>query len=147
MPLSRLAGVGNFCFNFLSSFSQLYASSLLRPNGSRSFFTLSSHDFLGPPFFLFPVISSFITSYIWELMSQWMTWPYHHRQLWIIISLIFATIPTLSWRTSVDIVSTSLTPDIILIIQCSMPRKLALSATLSFYVSQQCNRTGLTQPW
>ena len=67
-----------------------------------AFFTHSSHDFLGQPFFLFPVISSSITSRIWELMSQRMTWPYHLRWLWIIIPSLFTTTPTLFRRTSVD---------------------------------------------
>ena len=49
-------------------FSRSYASSLLKPYCSRSLFTHSSHKFLGRPFFLFPVISSSITSCIWELM-------------------------------------------------------------------------------
>ena len=149
MLLFPLAGVDNFCFNLLSPFlsivrilsfalirsrhfSRSYASSLLKSYRSKSFFTCSSHDFLGRPFFLFPVISSFMTSCIWELMSRRMTWPYHHRQLWIIISSIFTTTPTLSRRTSVDTLSTTL--HIILIIQSSTPRNLASSAIVSSHV-------------
>ena len=60
----------------------------------------SSHDFLGRPFFFFPVISSPITSRIWELIFWRMTWPYYCRQLWNIFS-IFTTTPTsksISWH-------------------------------------------------
>ena len=58
--------------------------------------------------------STSITLCIWEPMSLRMTWPYHRRQLWIIISPIFKARPTLSWRTSVDTLSISLTLHIIL---------------------------------
>ena len=95
MLLSRLAGVGNFCFNLLNLI-WLYASSLLKPYHSRSFFTHSYYDFLGRPFFLLPVISSSITSRIWELMSWRMTWPFYRRRRWIITSSIFTTTLTLS---------------------------------------------------
>ena len=105
MPLSRLTGVGNFCFNLLNlHFPRSYGSSLLKPYRSRSFFTHSSHNFLGRRFFLFPVVSSSITSRI--------------------ISSIFTTATTLSRRTSVDTLPNRLTPHIILIIQRSTPRNL-----------------------
>ena len=64
MPLSRLAGVDKICFNLLSSPISIYASSLFKPYGFRSFFTHSSHDFLGRLFFLFQVIINSITSRI-----------------------------------------------------------------------------------
>ena len=96
-----------------------YTSSVLMPYRSKSFFTHFYHDFLGRPFFLFLVIST--ASHIWELMPPRMTWPYHRRRLWIIISSIFTATPTPSRRTSVDILSASLTPHIILIIRRSNP--------------------------
>ena len=110
MPLSRLARINNFYSN---SLFRSYASALLKPYRSRSFLTLSSHDFLDWSFFLFPVISTSIISLIWELMSPRMTWPYHRRRLWITVSPIFTTTPTLSRRTSVDTLATRLTPHII----------------------------------
>ena len=110
-------------------FSWSYASSHRKPYCSRSFFMHSSQDSLGWPFFRFPVISSSITSRIWELMSWQMTWPHHYRWLWIITSSIFTTIPTLSHRTSVNTLSTSLTPHI-LIIQCCNPCNLASFSTV-----------------
>ena len=58
---------------------------------------------------------------------------------------IFTTTPTLSKRTSVHILSTKITAHIILMIQCSTPRYLVPSATVSSNISQQCNKTGLTQ--
>ena len=97
MPSSQLAGFNNFCFNSLSSQVLSFQILLLH----------SSHNFLDWPLFLFPVISSSIISRNWEL-SSCKTWPYHHRRLWIIISTIFTTIPTLSWRTSIDTLSTTL---------------------------------------
>ena len=130
MPLFLQVGVANFWFNF----SCLYASPFLKPYCSRSFFMYCCNNFLGRPFFLFPIISSSITSSICKLMSWGMTRPYHHRQVWIIISLI--TTPTLSWRTSVNTLLTSLTPHLILIIWCSIPVYLASSATVSFHFSQ-----------
>ena len=144
MSFSQPAGVSNFSPVSFCHFFRSYASSL-KPYRSKSFFTHSSHDFLGWSFFLFPGISTFIISRVWELMSPCMTWSYHRRRLWI-ISSIFTTTPTLSWRTSVDTLSTSLTPHIV-IIQCTTPCNLASSATVSPYVSQQYNKTGLTQQW
>ena len=70
-------------------FFRSYAFSLLKPYRSKSFFTHCSHDFLGRPFFLFPVISTSIISHIWELMYPRMTWPYYRRRLSIIISSMF----------------------------------------------------------
>ena len=112
-------------------FSRSYTSSLLKPYHFTSFFTPSSHDFFGEPFFFFPIISRSITSRIWELMSWWMTWPYHRRWLWIIISSIFTTTPILLQGTLVYTLSTSLTPHIILIIWYSTQRNLTSSATVS----------------
>ena len=77
-------------------FSRLYGFSLLKQHRFKSFFTHSSHDFFGRPFFLFSVISSSITSRIWELMSQRMTRPYQHRRLSLIMSSIFTRTSTLS---------------------------------------------------
>ena len=73
MQLSRLAGLAIFALICSCHFTRSYASSLLKPYRSRSFFTHSSHDFLGRPFFLFPGISCSMTSCIWELISRRMT--------------------------------------------------------------------------
>ena len=141
IPLSWLVGVVNFCFNFLSpslSIVRILSSPVI---SFQIVLMHCSHDFLSRLFFRFPVISSSITSSILELMSPLMTWPCHCRRLWIIISSIFTTTPTLSRKTSVDILSTSLTPYIILIIRYSTPRKLASSTTISSHVSQKYNKT------
>ena len=110
---------------------------------------LPSSHILDQPFFLFQVISFSITLHIRELMSPCMTWPHHHRQVWIFISYynIFTATLTLSWRTLVDTQSTSLIPHIILIIQHSTPCNHASSATVSSQVPKQHNKTGLTQKW
>ena len=50
-------------------------------------------------------------------------------------------------RISLDTLSTSLTRHIILIMRRSTPRNLTSSAAVSFHVSQQYNKTGLTQHW
>ena len=70
-PLSWLARVSNSCSYSPSPFLSILhiLSSQLKPHCSKSFFTHSSHNFFGRPFFLFPVISTSITSSIWELMS------------------------------------------------------------------------------
>ena len=128
-------GLAIFAIIYSCHFFQSYTSSLLKPYHSKSFFRHSSNDFLGQPSFLFPLISTSITSCIWELMSPCMTCPYHCRWLQIITSLIFTITPTLSWRTSVDTLSTSLTPHI-LIIRHSTPCNLTSSATVSSHVSQ-----------
>ena len=65
--------LGIFALIHSCYFFPSYASSLLKPYCSISFFTHSSHDFLGQPFFFFSVISTSITSRIWELMSPHMT--------------------------------------------------------------------------
>ena len=91
--------------------------------------------------------STSITLCIWELMSLRMTWPYHQRQLWIILSPIFKARPTLSWRTSVDALSISLTLHIILSCNVPPPRSLASSKTGSSQVLQQYNKTRLPQPF
>ena len=60
----------NVCCNDLicsCHFCRSYTSSLLKSYCSKSFMD-SSHNFLGRPFFLFPVISSSITSHIWEFI-------------------------------------------------------------------------------
>ena len=141
-----LLGLAIFSLIRSRHFFRSYASSLLMSYLFKSFFTHSFHDFLGRPFFLFPMISSSITSYIWELMFPRMTWPYHRRRFWIIISSIFTT-PTLSWRTSVDTLSTSLIQHIILIMRRCTPRNLTSSATVSYHVPHQDNKTGLTEHW
>ena len=70
MWLYRLAGAGSFCFNSILPFFWLYMHPhdlTLKPYHSKYFCTHSSQDFLGWPFFLFPVISTSITSHTWEL--------------------------------------------------------------------------------
>ena len=115
MPLSQLVGLTVFALIRSRHCSRLYASSLLKPYSSKSFFMHSSQDVFGWHFFFFSFISTSITSCIWELMSPCMAWPYHHRWLWMIISSNFTTTLTL-WRgTLVDTLSTSYTPHIILI--------------------------------
>ena len=128
MPLPQLGGVGNFYSNVLSPFPSI-ARIQFSPYSSKSFNTPSSHNFLGQPFFLFPVISISITSHIWELMSPCMTWSYHQWRLWIITFWIFTT-PTLSQRTSFNTLSMSLTIRNILIIQLSTPHNFASSTTV-----------------
>ena len=70
MHYSGWPGLAIFALICSRYISRSYASSLLKSYRSRSFFTHSSYDFLGQPFFLFPVISSSITLRIWELMSR-----------------------------------------------------------------------------
>ena len=79
-------------------FSQSYLSSFLKSYRSRSFFTHSSHDFLGLPFF-----PNFKLHNLTHLGVDVSTdgIPYHGRRLCIIISSIFTTTPTLSRRISV----------------------------------------------
>ena len=67
MSLSQLVGVSNFRSMRSHHFFRSYASSLLKPYRSKSFFTHSSYGFLGWPFFSFPVISTSVTSRIWEI--------------------------------------------------------------------------------
>ena len=124
MPLSQLAGVSISALTCSYHFFRSYTSSLQKPYCSKSFLTHSSHDFFGQHFFLFQVISTYITSHIWELMSQHMTLPYHCKRLWIIRSSIFTATPILSQRSSVNTLSTSITPHIILIIWNSNPCNL-----------------------
>ena len=138
-PLFRLIKVENVCFNFLLIICILSSQVIswqiplfaIFPQFPWSTFSLSSYFKLHN------------LSGIWDLMSQQMTWPYHCRQFWIIIHLIFITTHTLSQRTTVDTLSTNLTPHI-LIIQISTPHNLALLAIVSSYISQQYIKTGLT---
>ena len=55
-----------------------------------------------------------------------MTWPYHRRRLWMIISSVFTATPAISRRTLVTTPSTSFTPHI-LIIRRSTPRSVVWS--------------------
>ena len=144
MPLQRLARVGNFWFNSLSPFLSIVH--ILSSQAILFQILLYAH-LLDRPFFLFPVIPSSITLRICKLVSPRIIWPYHHTWLWIIISSIFTTTPNLSRRTSADTLLTSLTSHIILIMRHSIPRKLVSSTTLSFHVSQQEKKIGLTQHW
>ena len=111
-------------------------SSYIAPN----FFMHSSHDFLGRPFSLpFPSYFNFHTLTYLGMDVSMHDQP---RRFWTIISSIFTATPILSWRTSVDTHSTSLTPHIILITWGSTPCNLASSATVgSSHVSR------LPQKW
>ena len=144
MPLFCLVGAGNFRFISLLPFFSIVGILSVQAISSQILYTFF------PRFpwwaFIFPVISTSVISHIWELMSSRMTWPYHRRWFWTIISSIITTISTLLQRTSVGTLSTSLTPHV-LIIQRSTPCNLALSRTIRFHVSQQYNKTGLTQDW
>ena len=126
-PLSWPAGAGNFCFNLLLPFLVIVC------------IMFSSHLVPDIYFRTLPTISYSITSSIWELVSQQMAWPCHHIQLWIIISLIFTATPILSWRTTVDTLSTSLSLHN-LIIQGSTPCNFASSTTLHSQISQQYSK-------
>ena len=134
MPLSQLSGVRNFHFNLLSPFLLI-----VRILSSQAiFFQILLYALRQFPWsILFPFILTSITSYIWELMSLRITLSYHHRWLWIIILSIYTTTSTQSLRTSVNTLSTSLTPHIILLILCSTLLNLTSSGTLSCHVSQQ----------
>ena len=148
MSLFRLVGVSNFCSNSLSPFLSIVHILSSQAILFKFFFTHFSHDFLGWTFFLFLVISTSTTSHFWELMSPRMTWPYHGRQLWTIIPSIFTTTPTISRRALADTLSSSVTLHIhILITRRSTPRYLASFTTVSSHVSQQYNKSGLTQHW
>ena len=120
MPLSRLAVVSNFHSNSLPPFLLI-----IRILSSEAILLQILLYTLFPRFpwatlHLFPSNFSSVTLCIWELMSPRMTLSYHRRWLSVIISSIFTAMPTLSRRTSVDTLSTSLTPHI-LIIQCYTP--------------------------
>ena len=142
MSLFWLAGVGNFCLLLLFlSVIHILSSSQIIPNTSLCTLLMIS---LVNPFSFFPVSSTSITSHICEMMSPNTTWPCHHRQLWIIISSIFTTTLTLSQRTSIDTLSTSLTPHIILIIWHSTQCNLISPTTVRSHISQQYNKAGLT---
>ena len=80
-------------------------------------------------------------------IKKWVFFLVSFRQVSVLMPLFLTTTPTLSRRTSVVTLSTSHTPHMILIIRRSTPRNFASSATVSFHVSQQCNKTGLTQHW
>ena len=116
IPLSQLAGAGNFCFKSLPPFLLTACILSFQARSLQILLYALFHNFIGQYFFLFPVISSSITLCIWELMFGQMTWPCHGRQFWIIISSIYSTTPNLSWRISVNTLSNSLTSPIILII-------------------------------
>ena len=93
-PLSRLAGVGNFCFKLLSPFRSIVCILSSQAISFQIILYALFPQFPWSTSFLYPVISSSITSRIWELMSRRMTWPYHRRRFCIIVSLIFTTTPT-----------------------------------------------------
>ena len=139
MPLSRPAGVCKFCFNLLSPFLSIV--------GILSSQTISLQVLL---------YAALFSRFLWSTLLYFPSYFKLHSLMYlgvdistddmiIIISLIFTTTATLSRRTSVDTLSTSLTPHNILILRRSIPRSLASSATLSSHVPQQCSKTDLTQ--
>ena len=139
MPLSWLARVGNFCFNLLSPFL-----SIVRILSSQAipfqillytlfprfpglallpfpiYFKLHNLTYLGVDVstndMTIPPQDGFELSYLWS-SQQNPPYPKEHQ-------------------TSVDTLWTSLTPLIILIIQRSTPRNLALSTTVGSHVLQ-----------
>ena len=139
IPLCWLAVLSNFSSNLLSqlpSFERILSSQARLVQILLYAFLLR---FLGQLLFLLPVNSVSITSHIWELISPRMTWPYHRKRLWIIISSAFTTTPTLSRRISVNtlIILSHPThnPD------PTKPRNHASSAAVSSLVSQQYDKT------
>ena len=144
MSLSWLAGVDTFCFNLVSPFFLirciLSSQAILFQIFLYTFFPQFPWLTLCPSYFK----SHNLTYLGVDVSTDDMT---IGRQLWIIISSIFTTTPTLSQRTSVDTLSTTLILHIILIIQCSAPSKLALYATVSSHVLQQYSKAGLAQHW
>ena len=145
MPLSRLAGVGNFFFNMLSPFH-----SIVRILFSQA---ISFQIFLYALFPRFPW--STLLSFPWYFMLHDLTY------LGADISTDDMTIPP---QTSLNYeifdrhdiihpISKKISRHPIdqphsthhLIIQRSTPRNLSSSATVSPHVSQQYNKTGLTQ--
>ena len=152
MPLSRPVGLAIFALIRSRHFFRPYASSLLKSYRSKSFFTHSSHDFLGRPFFLFRDISTSITSRIWELMSRY-AWHDTHDMIippqatlnYHILNIQNNTHPILKNISRHPINQSHLKhhPDHTTL----HPTKLASSATVSSHVSQQYNKTCLTQHW
>ena len=143
MPLSQLAGVGNFCFNSLSPFLSIVR---IRCSQAILFQILFYALFLRFPWSTLPFPSYFnfhnLTYFGNDVSTHDMTIP-PQTALNYILKLHNNTHHITKNR--VDTISTSLTSHIILIIRRSTPRNLASSATLSSHVSQQYNKTGLTQ--
>ena len=77
MSLSRLAGVGNVCFNSLSPFLSIVHILSFEAISFQILFYAFFSRFPWSTFFLFPVILSTITSPIFELMSPRMTLSYN----------------------------------------------------------------------
>ena len=142
MRLSRLAGTGNFGSSSLSPFLSIV---LILPSQAVSF-QIFLYAFF--PDFPWSTLLTFPCYFkIHNLTYLWISTHYTTADSFV-ISSIFTTTPTLSRRTSVETLSTSLTQYIILIIQsCSTTRNLTSSATVSFHVSYQYSKTGLTQLW
>ena len=127
--------VGSFCFNLLLPFLSILCI--------LSFQAISFQILLYALFRRFPWLTLLLFPSYFKLhnltyvrvMSWWIIWPYHHKLIWIIISLIFIIIPTIYRSTSVDTLSASLTPHIIRIMRRSTPSNLVSSATVSPHVS------------
>ena len=136
MPLSRLAGVSNFCFNSLSLF--LLIVRILFSQAISILLYQSSHGF--PWLILFPFPSYFnfhnLTCLGIDVSTHDMTIPPQTALNYHILNLHNNTH-----------LSVSLTLHIILIRRRSTSRNLASSATVSSHDSQQYRKTGLIQHW
>ena len=96
LPLSRLTGLGNFCFSLLSPFLSIVRILSSQATSFQILLYALFPRFLWSTLLPFPSYFKLITSRIWELMSQRMTRPYQHRRLSLIMSSIFTRTSTLS---------------------------------------------------
>ena len=138
---------GNFCLNLDTLCFPKFCILSFQPKSANLLFRPSSRDSLGRTFFLFTATSNSMTSCIWELVCRQTTWPYYRKRLCSYMSLILATILTLSQRASHETLWISLCLHIILIMQRSTLRSLNSSAAVSFQVLLQYKRIGLTKHW
>ena len=139
----RLARVANFCFNFCSPFLLIVCILSFQGIFFQILLYAHFHNVLDWPFFLFPVISSSITSHIWELCLN--RWHDHATTDSFALSHLQSSQqhpPYLKKHQSTTINQSH--PHIILIIQCFTSYYLASYATVSSHVSQQYNKPGLT---
>ena len=128
---------GNFCLNLDTLCFPMFCILSFQPKSANLLFRPSSRDSPGRTFFLFTATSNSMTSCIWELVCRQTTWPYYRKRLCSYMSLILATILTLSQRTSHETFWISLCLHIILIIKRSTLRSLNSSAAVSFQVLLQ----------
>ena len=149
MPLSRLAGVSNFCFNSLSLFLLIVRILFSQAMSIQILLYQSSHGF--PWLILFPFPSYFnfhnLTCLGIDVSTHDMTIPPQTALNYHILNLHNNTHLSVSLTLPNDNLSVSLTLHIILIRRRSTSRNLASSATVSSHDSQQYNKTGLIQHW